>query len=256
MRDPCFDCGLQQSLAPDAITANNTAYAEYSLSQAKKYGIKGSNARNLGGACAEICRESFPILARLGIGILDDIVARPVTANFLRKTIANSALCARCTTRACPWPSFPLLDAGMFARYGTRSMSAKEPWRAITRLFLTPLRALDQMESFSIRARFVFPEPSEKLFRSSEAKLPWPDLSSYPARLAEVDAKKCKIPCMWAFFMNEAFAKKICLTVMDAEKPGGHYPATWRNEIRKNFLRWEHGHNLKNRLRTKPEAGQ
>ena len=135
-----------------------------------------------------------------------------------------------------PWPSFPSrLDADA-ARYGTRADEAQRNHGVDYKALSHALRALDQMEELFDTGKIVFPRPQgEKLVRVSEAKYPGPSLSKLSRQAsAEVDAKRAN--ALYVGVYDEGFAKKSCLTVMDAEKGGTIRRRGGRNQ--KNFLRW------------------
>ncbi len=244
MRDPLLDVAFFNNPLRLINTANNTAYAEYSLSQAKKYGIKGFKAPNLA-CCAEICAKSSrfwrPALSRIWMTL-----CAPVTANFA-KTMANSlALAARCTSRACA-------HGRVFRSPGTRMLPAmeQEPMRrkgtmaSITRLFSRP--ALPRPDGGAFRYgqdRLPLATRGKASSASSEAKYPWPELEQVIlARLAEVDAKRANAPYVGVY--DEAFCQKILLDCYGRGRNGGTIRRRGGRNQEKKLLEMEHGHNVK-----------
>lgn len=207
MRDPLLDVAFNNPLRL-INTANNTAYAEYSLSQAKKYGIKGSRLGTLR-AAREFVRNLPDFGGRLE-PYMDDIV-RACDGKFCENNGEFLALCGKMHHKGVPMAEFSArLDADV-ARYGTRADEAQRNHGVDYKALSHALRALDQMEELFDTGKIVFPLATrEKLVRVKRGEIPWPELEQVIlARLAEVDAKRAN--ALYVGVYDEAFAKKILL---------------------------------------------
>ncbi len=251
MRDPLLDVAFNNPLRL-INTANNTAYAEYSLSQAKKYGIKGSRLGTLR-AARKFVRNLPDFGGRLE-PYMDDIV-RACDGKFCENNGEFLALCGKMHHKGVPMAEFSArLDADV-ARYGTRADEAQRNHGVDYKALSHALRALDQMEELFDTGKIVFPLATrEKLVRVKRGEIPWPELEQVIlARLAEVDAKRAN--ALYVGVYDEAFAKKILLDCYgrgETEALSGDVA----DEIRKKLLEMEHGHNVKKSFTPpRPEAG-
>jgi hypothetical protein len=193
-------------------TEKGRAYADYSLGQAKKYGIKGSRI----GALKTVrqwlqthCPAPAPQerlrdrLAALAEACADK---RFCSVEPLQGEQALQ-LCGKLYVGGIRLTEFvQRVDADM-RRYGARAEEAGRNQGLDFKALSHALRALDQMEELLQTGRITFPlKTREELAAVRQGQYPWPELESkIVSRLEEIDAMRTNAPFTGVF--DRAFAE-------------------------------------------------
>jgi hypothetical protein len=197
-------CTLYRHPALDAVFANplrlmdtsrGRAYAEYSLGQAKKYGIKGSRI----GALKTVrnwLRQHCPEPAgheRLG-DYLDALAGACAQSRFCSvETIRGEKalqLCGKLHLGTIRMPELIRRVEADMRRYGARAEDAERNEGLDFKALSHALRALEQMEELLQTGKVVFPlKNREELVAVKEGRYPWRELEPrILQRLDDVDA--------------------------------------------------------------------
>lgn len=169
--------------------AHNRAYAEYSISQAKKYGIKGSQL----GALRRVANylQELPDEGRLASHI-QDITAYCADGRYcFSKTINDIPcllLCGKTHVGGTPIAEFKARVKRDMSKYGSRAQEAEQNLGLDYKALSHSLRALDQMEELLKTGVIKYPLASrEKLMQVKRGEIPWLELEKIIInRLSEV----------------------------------------------------------------------
>ncbi len=221
-------CVLYKSPLLDAVFANplrlvdtgNPAYAQYSLRQAKKYGIKGSR---LGALLAvrdwlQIHCPSPQKHERLG-DCLEPLAAACADERFcsLEMLQAEKALqlCGKLHTASTRMPEFINRVEAEARLYGTQAEAAREGEGVDFKALSHALRAMDQLEELLLTGRIVFPLKNRaELLAVKEGKYAWPELEErILMRIAELDALRKTAPFKGEY--DSAFAEGCVLSLSE-----------------------------------------
>jgi hypothetical protein len=203
-------CTLFRHSALDAVfaeplrlvdTSKGRAYAEYSIGQAKKYGIKGSRV----GALKEVrawlqthCPEPQPN-ERLG-DYLDALAACCASDRFCSVvTVRNERalqICGKLHMDTVRMPELIRRVEADMRRYGARAEEAERNEGLDFKALSHALRALDQMEELLQTGRIVFPLRNRAgLISVKKGEYPWREVEPrILERLAAVDALRENAP--------------------------------------------------------------
>jgi hypothetical protein len=204
-------CTLYRHPALDAVFANplrlmdaakGRAYAEYSLGQAKKYGIKGSRL----GALKTVrnwLRQHCPQPSeneRLG-DYLDSLSEACATNRFCSVEIVHGEkalqLCGKLHVSTVRMPELVRRVEADMQRCGARAEEAERNEGLDFKALSHALRALGQMEELFQTGKIVFPLKNRKeLIAVKEGKYPWRELEArIVQRLEAVDAMREQSVC-------------------------------------------------------------
>jgi predicted nucleotidyltransferase len=173
---------------------NGHAYAEYSLGQAKKYGIKGSRIGALKGVYKWLqanCLSPAPEI-RLK-DIIDSLAANCSDGRFCtQQTVQGEPalqLCGKMHMGSIRVGEFTRRVESDMQRYGARASEAEQNQGVDFKALSHALRALDQMEELLKTGKIIFPLKSrDELIAVKQGALPWLELEQkILARLAEID---------------------------------------------------------------------
>jgi predicted nucleotidyltransferase len=203
-------CTLYRHPALDAVfanplrlvdTAQGRAYAEYSLGQAKKYGIKGSRVGALKAVRAWLqthCPDPRPG-ERLR-DHLDALAASCADSRFCSVVAARNEralqLCGKLHMGTVRMPELIRRVEADMRRYGARAEKAERDEGLDFKALSHALRALDQMEELLQTGRIIFPLRSRKeLITVKEGGHPWREVAPrILERLETVDALRENAP--------------------------------------------------------------
>ena len=218
-------CTLYRHPALDAVFANplrlmdtgkGRAYAEYSLGQAKKYGIKGSRVGALK-AVRDWLQTHCPQLRpedRLG-DFLDTLAGACADGRFCSVVTVQDEralqLCGKLHMGTIRMEELISRVETDMRRYGARAEEAERNEGLDFKALSHALRALDQMEELLLTGRIVFPLCSrEELIAVKEGRYPWREVEPrIIERLAAVDALHAHAP--FAGIYDAAFAEDCVL---------------------------------------------
>ena len=170
------------------------AYADYSLGQAKKYGIKGSRLGALRAVHKWVlAHPDLDGMARFE-SILEKLVAECGDGRYC--TCVDSAtgpalqLCGKIHVGGIRIREFVQRVEADMDKYGARAIEAEKNLGLDFKALSHALRAFDQMEQLYKTGRIVFPLATrEKLLRVKRGEIPWVDLEPMIVeRLKEIDA--------------------------------------------------------------------
>lgn len=173
---------------------NIRTYAEYSLGQAKKYGIKGTRI----GVLKQVHRwlqTHCPVSApdsRLR-DILDDLTAACADGQFCFQTRVQDEpaleLCGKIHVGGIRTMEFIGRVESEMQRYGARAMEAEKNQGIDFKALSHAVRALDQMEEILNTGTLVFPLATrETLMAVKQGKIPWQELEpAIVSRLEQID---------------------------------------------------------------------
>lgn len=222
------DCVLYKNPTLDAVfarplslvdTSNGGPYAQYSLRQGKRYGIKGSRLGALRAVLGRL-RERHPnpqAAERLGDYLdenLDEIMAACADERFCALASVGGEkalqLCGKLHTLSTPLPEFIRRVEGDLRRYGARAAapgSAEVDFKALSHA----LRAQDQMEELLLTGKIVFPLQNRAELRAvKDGKYTWAELEErILRRINEVAALREKAPFTGVY--DAAFAESCLL---------------------------------------------
>lgn len=174
---------------------NGRAYAEYSLGQAKKYGIKGSRIGALKSVHQWLqanCPDPAPE-ARLR-DILDRLAADCADGRHCSlETVQNDPalqLCGKVHVGSLRLSKFIRRVESDMRRDGARATEAEQNQGVDFKALSHALRALDQMEELLTTGKITFPlKNRDALIAVKQGAFSWPELEpKILARLAEIDA--------------------------------------------------------------------
>jgi hypothetical protein len=218
-------CTLYRHPALDAVFANplslvdtgrGRVYAEYSLGQAKKYGIKGSRLGALKAVYTWLqtqCPAPRPnerlaaYLDALAASCADDRFCSAVTVQHERAL----QLCGKLYMGTVRMPELIRRVEADMRRYGARAEAAERNEGLDFKALSHALRALDQMEELLQTGSIVFPLRSrQELSAVKEGRYPWREVEPrILERLAAVDALRENAPFAGAY--DAAFAESRVL---------------------------------------------
>ncbi len=193
-------------------TATGRAYAEYSLGQAKKYGIKGSRVGALK-AVRDWLRAHCPDSwghERLE-GHLDSLAESCADSRFCSLEMEGGErglrLCGKLHMGAIRMAEFTRRVEADMLRYGARAEEAERNEGLDFKALSHALRALEQMEELLQTGRIVFPlKNRQELIAVKEGRYTWKDLEPrILSRLAAIDALRERSPFAGAY--DAAFAE-------------------------------------------------
>ncbi|MCL2457405.1 MAG: nucleotidyltransferase domain-containing protein [Desulfobulbus sp.] len=225
-------CTLYRHPALDAAFANpqrlmdtvkGRAYAEYSLGQAKKYGIKGSRVGALKMVRAWLqthCPEPQPndrlsdSLDALAASCADDRFCSIVTVQNKRAL----QLCGKLHMSAIRIEELTRRVEAAMRRYGARAEEAERNEGLDFKALSHALRALFQMEELLQTGKIVFPlRNREELIAVKEGRYPWREVEPrILERLEVVDLLRAHAPFASAY--DAAFAEACVLACYDGSK--------------------------------------
>lgn len=183
--DPVFDNPLKF-----LDLANNRTYAKYSLSQAKKYGVKGSRL----GALKAVWKwlEDRSSEGKLG-EYIGEIVAATGDSKYCfsreTETGAELVLCGKIHVPGIKMAEFRERVRRDMERYGSRAKDAEKNLGVDFKALSHAIRALDEMDELLLTGRVRFPLATrENLIKVKKGEIPWLELEpTILARLAETD---------------------------------------------------------------------
>lgn len=232
-RDPLLDPVFENPLKFLDL-ANNSAYAQYSLSQAKKYGIKGSRL----GVIKAVHKwlEGQEAVGRLGPHIPAIIAECGHESHCFAKEVDGVpalALCGKVHLGSTSLEEFRNRVRRDMEKYGTRAQEAERNQHLDFKALSHALRALDQMEELLLTGKIRFPLATrEKLLAVKRGELPWQELEDLIlTRLAEVGRLQESLPKKNAF--DASFAEKFLLSCygFSREPEAGEAAAAIRKEL-------------------------
>ena len=203
-------CTLYRHPALDAVfgnplrlmdTGKGRTYAEYSLGQAKKYGIKGSRVGALKAVRAWLqmqCPNPQPN-ERLG-DYLDALAASCADDRFCSVVNVQNEralqLCGKLHMDTTRMEELTRRVEADMQRYGARAEEAEHNEGLDFKALSHALRALDQMEELLQTGRIIFPLRSrQELITVKEGRYPWREIEPrILERLAAVDALRENAP--------------------------------------------------------------
>jgi predicted nucleotidyltransferase len=237
-------CTLYRHPELDAVFANplrlmdtgkGRAYAEYSLGQAKKYGIKGSRVGALKTVRAWLqthCPAPQPN-ERLGDS-LDALAASCADDRFCSLVTVQGEralqLCGKLHMDTIRMEELARRVEADMHRYGARAEEAERNQGLDFKALSHALRALDQMEELLQTGRIIFPLRSrEELIAVKEGQYPWQKVEPrILERLEAVDALRDKAPFIGTY--DAGFAESCLLACYDgsvtssaASTPAAHF---------------------------------
>jgi len=204
-------------------TGQGRAYAEYSMGQAKKYGIKGSRVGTLKAVRAWLqthCPKPQPherigdYLDALADSCADNRFCSVVTVQDERAL----QLCGKLHMSTIRMEELTRRVEADMRRYGTRAEEAERNEGLDFKALSHALRALDQMEELLQTGRIVFPlRNREELVAVKEGRYPWRDVEPRILEsLEEIDALRAHAPFAGAY--DAAFAESCALACYDGCK--------------------------------------
>ena len=218
-RDPLLDPVFENPLKFLDL-ANNRAYAQYSLSQAKKYGIKGSRLgviksvhKWLEGQEAEGWLGPYIPAIVADCGHESHCFAKDVDG------VPALVLCGKVHLGSTSLEEFRNRVRHDMDRYGSRAREAEQNQNLDFKALSHALRALDQMEELLLTGKIRFPLATrEKLLAVKRGDVPWPELEGLIlARLAEVERLHASLAKKSAF--DAPFAEKFLLSCYGFSRP-------------------------------------
>ncbi|MDR2055982.1 MAG: nucleotidyltransferase domain-containing protein [Desulfovibrio sp.] len=223
-RDPLLDKVFGNPLK-FVNAGEGRAYAEYSLGQAKKYGIRGSRLGALKSVhdwLGEHCPSPGP-KARLRV-ILDPLLDACADGRFCAAHEAGGEaglrLCGKVHLGGIHLREFAQRVEADMRRYGARVEKAGRNQGIDFKALSHALRALDQMEELLQTGAIVFPLKSrERLTAVKQGAYTWNELEPrILSRLAEIDAMRKDSP--WGGVFDAGFARD-CVLEMYRRRTGG-----------------------------------
>jgi hypothetical protein len=224
-------CTLYRHPALDAVFANplrlldtgtGRAYAEYSIGQAKKYGIKGSRVGALKMVRAWLqahCPKPQPN-DRLG-DFLDALAATCADGRFCSiATVLDERalqLCGKLHMGTIRMAELARRVEADMRRYGARAEEAERNEGLDFKALSHALRALDQMEELLQTGSIVFPlRTREELIAVKEGRYPWREVEPrILERLEAVDALRMHAPFTGTY--DIVFAEACVLACYDGD---------------------------------------
>ena len=218
-------CTLYRSPVLDAVfssplkllnTTSGRGYREYSLGQAKKYGIKGSRMGALRRVCHWLGEQaaSLPAHAKL-LPFIEAIAGQCDDAKYCVavETRHGNALhlCGKTHMGSIGMQEFARRVQADMQRYGARTIEAERNEGIDFKALSHAVRALYQMEELLRTGKIVFPlQRREELRAIKEGHSPWSKLEPYILEhLARVDALREAAPHCGTY--QPDFAKQCVL---------------------------------------------
>ncbi|MDE6734154.1 MAG: nucleotidyltransferase domain-containing protein [Desulfovibrio sp.] len=232
-RDPLLDPVFENPLKFLDL-ANNKAYAQYSLSQAKKYGIKGSRL----GAIKAVRQwlESTGAEGKLGPHIPSIVADCGHESYCFAKDVEGApalVLCGKVHLGGTRVEEFRSRVCRDMDKYGSRAKDAERNQNIDFKALSHALRALDQMEELLLTGKIRFPLATrEKLMAIKRGDVPWAELEgAILARLAEIDGLHDSLAKHAPF--DADFAEKFLLSCYGSSRPAaaGEAAAAIRKEL-------------------------
>ena len=197
-------------------TRSGAAYAEYSIGQARKYGIKGSRAGALKAVHTWLQRHcpAPEADARLR-DVIDALAAECTDGRFCTlETVQGEKalqLSGKMHAGSIRMSEFARRVASDMRRYGARIEEAERNQGLDFKALSHALRALDQMEELLTTGRIEYPLRTRKeLLAVKKGEFPWSALEAkILARLGEIDALRVKAPFAGTF--DQDFAESRVL---------------------------------------------
>nr|MDE5833072.1 nucleotidyltransferase domain-containing protein [Desulfovibrio sp.] len=192
--------------------ANNRAFARYSLSQAKKYGVKGSRLGTIKAVWKWL--EETKTNGKLG-PYIDDIVKAADNPRYCFAKDGDSGqdlvLCGKIHVAGVKMDEFRERVRRDMDRYGSRAKAAEENQGVDYKALSHALRALDQMDELLLTGRIKFPLATrERLIQVKKGAIPWIELEPIIlAKLAETDRLYDRLASRYTF--DAAFAQNFLL---------------------------------------------
>ena len=211
---------------------NGRAYAEYSLGQAKKYGIKGSRVGALKSVYTWLqanCPAPAPD-ARLR-DILAPLAASCADGRFCFLTTIQDEpalhLCGKMHVGGTRIREFIRRVESDMQRYGARAAEAEQNHGLDFKALSHALRALDQMEELLKTGGISFPLKSrEELIAVKQGAFSWAELEpKILARLNEVDALRDQLD--FTGHWDRGFAERQILSCYACETPAAPVINVW-----------------------------
>ena len=193
--------------------ARNSAYAEYSLGQAKKYGVKGSRL----GALRSVWKWLLTHKAEGRLREhLDDILASCGNEKYcFAKMLPDGpalVLCGKIHTASIKMSEFGARIVKDMEHYGARAIAAEANQGLDFKALSHAMRALDQVEELLLTGKICFPLKSRKeLIKIKNGEIAWEELEPMLLkRLAEVNILSEKLSSRYIF--DHKLAKNILLS--------------------------------------------
>ena len=205
-------------------TSSGRAYAEYSLGQAKKYGIKGSRIGALRRVWHWLDEQNGLQPQEKLLAFIEDIALSCADERFCYavETREGNALhlCGKTHMGSIRMEEFSRRVQLDMQRYGARAMEAERNEGLDFKALSHAVRALYQMKELLLTGKIIFPlQKCEELRAIKEGRFSWLELEPYILeRLAAVDALREKAPYCGVY--EPDFAKR-CILSCYAEKPQG-----------------------------------
>ena len=202
---------------------NGRAYAEYSLGQAKKYGIKGSRIgalKNVYKWLLANCPSPAPD-ARLR-DIIESLATACADNRFCSFELIQDEpaiqLCGKMHAGSIRVAEFLRRVESDMHRYGARAAEAEQNQGIDFKALSHALRALDQMEELLDTGRISFPlKNREELIAVKQGTLPWSELEpKILSRLADIDALRDARDFQGYF--DKQFAEQQILSCYDSPR--------------------------------------
>lgn len=222
-RDPRLDAVFDH---PELLydVKNCRAYADYSLGQAKKYGIKGSRLgalRSIHTWLLNNCPEPSHEIR------LKDILPELAAACCDNKYCVIQELDGQPVLQLCGKIHVGNIRLREFVRrviadmehYGARAIAAEQNQGVDYKALSHALRAFDQMEELYATGKITFPLATrEQLKAVKHGDIPWSELEDIIVRrLEETDAARERATCVSAY--DSSFAKKQILSCYELRLP-------------------------------------
>ncbi len=226
-------CTLYRDHRLDAVFAhpellydakNCRGYADYSLGQAKKYGIKGSRLGALRSVHTWLL-HTYPEPSheiRLK-NILPELAAACCDNKYCvvqeQDGQPSLQLCGKIHVGNIRLREFVSRVAADMEHYGARAIAAEQNQGVDYKALSHALRAFDQMEELYATGKITFPLATrEQLKAVKRGDIPWSELEGIIVhRLAETDAARERATCISAY--NADFARKQIAACYDLRLP-------------------------------------
>lgn len=193
--------------------AGNHAYAQYSLSQAKKYGIKGSRLGALRSVHKWLENTETPGRLKDYLPAIDAVCHHDqyCFCKYLPDGI-GLVLCGKVHTGNIKMEEFRQRVNRDMEKYGERAKAAEQNQGLDFKALSHALRALDQIEELLLTKKIVYPLANrDNLIAVKQGKIPWPELEQIICnRLVQID--KLYAQHAPAHVFDEIFAKDFILS--------------------------------------------
>lgn len=205
--DPVFENPLK------FLNLANKTYTKYSLSQAKKYGIKGSRLGTIKAVWNWL--ENHDIQGKLGPYINDIITECGHDSYCFAKDldeVQSLVLCGKFHIGSTSILDFRNRVSHDMKQYEIHAHESKRKQGIDFKALSHALRALDQMEELLLTGKIKFPLANRERLKSVKmGNIPWTELESIIlARLSDVDKLHERLAGKYAY--NPAVAEKFLLS--------------------------------------------